>query len=136
MRNVLAAHPSHWRPSAATTRRTTNPQGGRSQQVILISVRTSAKCARPIFPKWEPGQGSKGGSGIPWAILLGIIPAPLMWSWRRIRWRKDHSPTQHIPITSVFPHLDQTAAVFCKPRIVYGGLPKMLHFTNVKHIKS
>ena len=82
----------HTRPEGLPTFR-----GGRPQQVILFGITTSRRCIRSISPKWKPEWRIQGRFWHPLAALLGIIPAPLAWPWRRTRWRRCHLPTQHIP---------------------------------------
>ena len=64
-------------PSTTTARRTANLRGGRSQWVILISITTSTKCARSIFPKWDPGQRIYGRIQCPLGHLMGHSPSPI-----------------------------------------------------------
>ena len=51
---------------------------GRSRWVILISLTTSMKCTRSIFPEWDLDRGPKGGSSVSWATLVGIA---LLSAW-------------------------------------------------------
>ena len=109
---------------------------GRCQQVILIGVTTCTKCPRPIFPKWEPGWGSKGGSSVPWATLPETVPHPISMAL-------EENQTEEAPLTNpTHPHhlslpisrIDSCCLL--QTQNCWWHLPKMLDLINAKCIKS
>ena len=79
---------------------------------------------------------SKGGSDICWATLSGIPPAPIVWT------QKEHE-MEELPSTNLMhtyhlslptPRLDCCCHPWFQGCLLH--LPKMLNFTNIRHIRG
>ena len=135
----IRGHPAPWLEELQTF------SGGRSQWVILISIITGMKYARSTSPQWEPEWRTWGRTWHQLGHLTGDTPLPHQYGvGRRIRVRTCHPPTQCIPITSVFPHRDQTIAAIYESKAVWCiyqkhwtlQTPEVKQLLNVEHIRS
>ena len=69
---------------------------------------------RSIYPKQEPGQRTQGRFQCTLGCLFGDSPCPISAVLEENQMEKVPPTNPTHPITSVFPHLDQTATAFCE----------------------
>ena len=88
-RNVLAAHPPHWR------------QGG---WATIVSITTTRRGMKSVSPKWEPGWRTQGRFQHPSGCLIGDNPHPTGTALEENQIEEVWPANPTCPITSVFLH--------------------------------